>query len=88
MRTVKWSRETQGKTPRAGRDGGGVEGSCQAPWRARGKERGIPRPAVQLGEVTASLGPGLAEQANPRNLIFGVCKVGEAADNSLAADSR
>lgn len=41
---------------------------------------------MQMQEVTASLGSGLAEQANPRNLILGICKIEEPADSSLVAD--
>lgn len=48
----------------------------------QGRRRASPR---LLGEVTVSLDSGLVEQANPRNLIFGICKIEEPVDNSLAA---
>lgn len=46
----------------------------------------VPQAAVQLREVIVSLGSGLTEQANPRNLIFGICKIEEPAANSAAAE--
>ena len=45
----------------------------------KGRRRTVPQAAVQLREVIASLGSGLTEQANPRNLIFGICKIEEPA---------
>lgn len=46
----------------------------------------VPQAAVQLREVIVGLGSGLTEQANPRNLIFGICKLEEPAANSVAAE--
>lgn len=87
MRTAKWSRETQGKTQIVGRDGVGVGGecSCQASWRAKGKEKNGPPGCCAAGRGH-SLGSGLTEQTNPRNLIFGICRIEEPAANSLAAE--
>lgn len=52
----------------------------------KGRRRMVPQAAVQLEEVTVSLGSGLTEQTNPKNLIFGICRIEEPAANSLAAE--
>lgn len=73
MRTAKWSRETQGKTQIAGRDrvGVGQKAVAELLGELKGRRRTVPQAAVQ---------------ANPRNLIFGICKIEEPAANSVAAE--